>query len=209
MAVSHAAGSGGLAGVGARIVPWRQLAIGMVNVSDRLTAPPARARHLRSSARSVGVAQHGRGAPGGWPRPSRVVQDPDAGAHEPRGVGARVSLRRRRPAAYPPRRFGANGAGEGGRELGHSGPTAGGFRRLHGGDGRVAFIEVRSAPRTAYPAAARPVGLLASMATGRHLGGPVAHKVLGAVLPMSLTTLKALTWDLVCFAVPTSQVELV
>jgi hypothetical protein len=47
------------------------------------------------------------------------------------------------------------------------------------------------------------------MATGRHLGGPVAHKVLGAVLPMSLTTLKALTWDLVCFAVPTSQVELV
>jgi hypothetical protein len=44
MAVSHAAGRGGLAGVGARIVPWRQLAIGIVNVSDRLTAPPARAR---------------------------------------------------------------------------------------------------------------------------------------------------------------------
>ena len=37
----------------------------------------------------------------------------------------------------------------------------------------------------------------------------VARKALGAVLPMSLTTLKALTWDLVCFAVPTSQVELV
>jgi hypothetical protein len=45
MAVSHAAGRGGLAGVGARIVPWRQLAIGIVNVSDRLTASPARARH--------------------------------------------------------------------------------------------------------------------------------------------------------------------
>ena len=41
MAVSHAAGRGGLAGVGARIVPWRQLAIGIINVSDRLT----RARH--------------------------------------------------------------------------------------------------------------------------------------------------------------------
>jgi hypothetical protein len=37
----------------------------------------------------------------------------------------------------------------------------------------------------------------------------VARKALGAVLPMSLTTLKALTWDLVCLAVPTSQVELV
>jgi hypothetical protein len=37
----------------------------------------------------------------------------------------------------------------------------------------------------------------------------VALKALDAVLPMSLTTLKALTWDLVCFAVPTSQVELV
>jgi hypothetical protein len=40
MAVSHAAGRGGLAGVGARIVPWRQLAIEIINVSDRLTAPP-------------------------------------------------------------------------------------------------------------------------------------------------------------------------
>jgi hypothetical protein len=37
----------------------------------------------------------------------------------------------------------------------------------------------------------------------------VARKALCAVLPMSLTTLKALTWDLVCFAMPTSQVELV
>jgi hypothetical protein len=42
MAVSHAAGGGGLAGIGARIVPWRQLAIGIINVSDRLTAPTAR-----------------------------------------------------------------------------------------------------------------------------------------------------------------------
>jgi hypothetical protein len=40
MAVSHAAGRGGLAGVCARIVPWRQLTIGIVNGSDRLTAPP-------------------------------------------------------------------------------------------------------------------------------------------------------------------------
>jgi hypothetical protein len=31
---------GSLAAVAARIVPWRQLAIGIVNVSDRLTAPP-------------------------------------------------------------------------------------------------------------------------------------------------------------------------
>jgi hypothetical protein len=37
----------------------------------------------------------------------------------------------------------------------------------------------------------------------------VARKALGTVLPMSLTTLKALTWDLVCSAEPTSQVELV
>ena len=37
----------------------------------------------------------------------------------------------------------------------------------------------------------------------------MARKALGSVLPMSLETLKALTWDLVCFAVPTSQVELV
>ncbi len=29
------------------------------------------------------------------------------------------------------------------------------------------------------------------------------------ILPMSLDTLKALTWDLVCFAVPSSQIELV
>jgi hypothetical protein len=34
-----------IAGIGARIVPWRQLAIGtIVKVSDRLTAPTARAR---------------------------------------------------------------------------------------------------------------------------------------------------------------------
>jgi hypothetical protein len=37
----------------------------------------------------------------------------------------------------------------------------------------------------------------------------VARKALGSVLPMWPETLKALTWDLVCFAVPTSQVELV
>ena len=37
----------------------------------------------------------------------------------------------------------------------------------------------------------------------------VARKALGSVLPMSPETLNALTWDLVCFAVPTSQVELV
>ena len=29
------------------------------------------------------------------------------------------------------------------------------------------------------------------------------------ILPMSLDTLKALTWDMVCFAVPSSQTELV
>jgi hypothetical protein len=29
------------------------------------------------------------------------------------------------------------------------------------------------------------------------------------ILPMSLDTLKALTWDLVCFAIPSSQIELV
>jgi hypothetical protein len=37
----------------------------------------------------------------------------------------------------------------------------------------------------------------------------LARQALGVVLPMSLTTLKALTWDLVCFAVPTLQLELV
>ncbi len=29
------------------------------------------------------------------------------------------------------------------------------------------------------------------------------------MLPMSLDTLKALTWDMICFAVPSSQIELV
>ena len=37
----------------------------------------------------------------------------------------------------------------------------------------------------------------------------VAREALGSVLPMSLETLKALTRDLVCLAVPASQVELV
>ena len=37
----------------------------------------------------------------------------------------------------------------------------------------------------------------------------VARKAVALILPMSLDTLKALTWDLVCFAVPSSQVELV
>jgi hypothetical protein len=54
--VSHAAGREGLAGVGARIVPWRQLAIGIVNVSDRLTAPPARARRPEDFSRPPGSA---------------------------------------------------------------------------------------------------------------------------------------------------------
>jgi hypothetical protein len=44
---------GSLAGVGARIVPWRQLAIGIINVSHRLTAPrpsptPCSPTHLLS-----------------------------------------------------------------------------------------------------------------------------------------------------------------
>ena len=37
----------------------------------------------------------------------------------------------------------------------------------------------------------------------------VARKAVRLILPMSLDTLKALTWDLVCFAVPSSQVEMV
>ena len=37
----------------------------------------------------------------------------------------------------------------------------------------------------------------------------VARNVVPDILPMSLETLKALTWDLVCFAVPSSQIELV
>ena len=37
----------------------------------------------------------------------------------------------------------------------------------------------------------------------------VARKAVDSILPMSLDTLKALTWDMVCFAVPSSQVELV
>ena len=37
----------------------------------------------------------------------------------------------------------------------------------------------------------------------------VARKAVDLILPMSLETLKALTWDMVCFAVPSSQVELV
>ena len=37
----------------------------------------------------------------------------------------------------------------------------------------------------------------------------VARRAVTSILPMSLATLKALTWDLVCFAVPTSQIEAV
>jgi len=37
----------------------------------------------------------------------------------------------------------------------------------------------------------------------------VARKAVHDILPMSLDTLKALTWDMVCFAVPSSQIELV
>ena len=37
----------------------------------------------------------------------------------------------------------------------------------------------------------------------------VARKAVELILPMSLETLKALTWDMVCFAVPSSQIELV
>ena len=37
----------------------------------------------------------------------------------------------------------------------------------------------------------------------------VARRAVHDTLPMSLETLKALTWDLVCFAVPSSQIELV
>jgi hypothetical protein len=154
-----------------------------------------------------------RGAAWSWcaksrPRPSRMVQDPDAGADEPHGVGARDRLRRRRPGAYPLRRLGVNGAGKGGRELGRSGSTAGGARRRHGGDGRVARIGVRSAPR---PPSVRQPRTRADYWRAWRLvvSWGVACKALGAVLPMSLTTLRALTWDLVCFAVPTSQVELV
>jgi hypothetical protein len=34
-------------------MPWRQLAIGIINVSDRLTAPPARARLRRDAVTTV------------------------------------------------------------------------------------------------------------------------------------------------------------
>jgi hypothetical protein len=37
----------------------------------------------------------------------------------------------------------------------------------------------------------------------------VARKAVRDILPMSLDTLKALTWDMVCFAVPSSQIEMV
>ena len=36
----------------------------------------------------------------------------------------------------------------------------------------------------------------------------VARKAVQDILPMSLNTLKALTWDMICFAVPSSQIEL-
>ena len=37
----------------------------------------------------------------------------------------------------------------------------------------------------------------------------VARKAVDLILPMSIDTLKALTWDMVCFAVPSSQIEMV
>ncbi len=41
---------------------------------------------------------------------------------------------------------------------------------------------------------------MAGVAPGGHLA--VARKAVHDILPMSLDTLKALTWDLVCFTVP-------
>jgi hypothetical protein len=37
----------------------------------------------------------------------------------------------------------------------------------------------------------------------------IARKAVEMILPMPLETLKALTWDMVCFAVPSSQIEMV
>ena len=77
MAVSHAAGRRGLAGIGARIVPWRQLAIGIINVSDRLTAPPARARrrgawasHRQQTRPGLPDGARADGVPSEWPAES-------------------------------------------------------------------------------------------------------------------------------------------
>ena len=55
------------------------------------------------------------------------------------------------------------------------------------------------------PSAAHAGGLLAGVV----VTWVVARNVVLDILPMSLETLKALTWDLVCFAVPSSQIEVV
>jgi hypothetical protein len=99
MAVSHAAGRGGLAGVSARIVPWRQLAIGIVNVSDRLTAarpPEPRARPAAacelcpppfSLSRTTDAPQAPRARTIGAAVPPRPAQDPSSGRARPLEAG--------------------------------------------------------------------------------------------------------------------------
>jgi hypothetical protein len=97
--------------------------------------------------------------------------------------------------------------GEGGRELGCSGPTAGGIWRRHGATVASLALEF---DRHLAPSIRQPHTRADYWRAWRLVvTWGVARKAMGAVLPMSLTTLKALTWDLVCFAVPTSQVELV
>jgi hypothetical protein len=63
MAVNHAAGRGGLAGVGARIVLWRQLAIRIVNVSD---PPPSAAERCGRPASSAATRATSAPLPSGW-----------------------------------------------------------------------------------------------------------------------------------------------
>jgi len=138
------------------------------------SGPPARnfrQGHLRLGAGALCMAQHGRGAAGGRQRSSLMAQDAAADATERHGIGARVRLRWRRQGAHPRRRFGAGGARAGGWQLGPCSPAAGGDGRRRRGDGRLLGGRVRPAPRAIHPAAAHKGRLLASLASGRHLGG--------------------------------------
>jgi hypothetical protein len=93
--------------------------------------------------------------------------------------------------------------------IGSGGSAAGCARRWQGGNGRIPCVRVRSAPRAIHPAAAHQGGLLAGLAPGRHVGGWVPSCWHGAPSDRCRRDAQSADAGLVCFAVPTSQVELV
>jgi hypothetical protein len=93
--------------------------------------------------------------------------------------------------------------------IGSGGSAAGCARWWRGVNGRVPCVRVRSAPRAVHPAAAHQGGLLVGLAPGRHVGGWAPSCWHWAPSCRCRRDAESAAVGLVCFAVPTSQVELV